>query len=230
MSAAASPTPAAQPPRRAGGGRWLFGCLGVFLVLLIALGAAGWWFVVRPFQQMAAVVQEVATIQQLDQRVTNVEPYTPPEGSELSEDQVTRYVSVLRSVRDDLDVRLAQLEERYRDIGGRQPELMDVPRLASAYVDLFRMLVQAKEAQVAALNAEGFSLAEYRWVRSQVLIAAGLQGAGYDLSSFVQALADGQDPTAPAPAPAAAPAANRELVQAYGDEFDELAFLALLGL
>ena len=230
MSAAASPAPAAQPPRRSGGGRWLFGCLGVILVLLIALGAAGWWFVLRPFQQMAAVVQEVATIQQLDQRVTNTESYTPPDGGELSEAQVTRYVSVLRSVRDDLDVRLAQLEARYGDIGGRQPELMDVPRLASAYVDLFRLLVQAKEAQVAALNAEGFSLAEYRWVRSQVLIAAGLQGAGYDLSSFVQALADGQDPTAPPPAPAAAPAANRALVEAYVDELDDVAILALLGL
>ena len=222
--------PAGTAPRR-GGGRWLFGCLGVVMLLLIVGGIAGWWFVLRPFQQMAAAVQEVATIQQLDQRITNVDPYTPPEDGELSEAQLERYVAVLRSVRDDLDVRLGELEQRYEDVGGRQPQLTDVPRLAGAYADLMRLMVRAKEAQVAALNEQGFSLDEYRWVRSEVLTAAGLQGADYDISSFVQALADGRDPTtAPAPVPAAALAANRALVERHVDDLQELAFLALVGL
>ena len=229
MSAMERPAPAgAAPPR--GGSRWLIGCLGVVLVLFVLIGVAGWWFVIRPFQQMAAAVQEVATIQQLDQRVTRTDPYTPPEDGELSDEQMARYVRVLRGVRDDLDARFVELQRRYEDIGGRQPQLMDVPRLASAYVDLIRLLVRAKEAQVAALNAEDFSLEEYRWVRGQVLVAAGMQGAGYDLSSFVQALADGRDPTAPPPAPSAAPAANRQLVQDHAEELNDLAFLALLGL
>lgn len=222
--------PAGAAPRR-GGGRWLFGCLGVVLVLLIAGGIAGWWFVLRPFQQMAAAVQEVATIQQLDQRVTNTAPYTPPEDRALTEAQLERYLAVLRGVRDDLDVRLGELQRRYEDIGGQQPQLTDVPRLAGAYADLMRLMVRAKEAQVAALNEQGFSQDEYRWVRTEVLTAAGLQGAGYDISSFVQAMADGQDPTAaPAPAPAVAPAANRELVERYVDDLQELGFLALVGL
>ncbi len=222
--------PAGTAPRRSGG-RWLFGCLGVVMLLLIVGGVAGWWFVLRPFQQMAAAVQEVATIQQLDQRVTNVDPYTPPEDGELSEAQLERYLAVLRGVRDDLDVRLGELQRRYEDIGGQQPQLTDVPRLAGAYADLMRLMVRAKEAQVAALNEQGFSLDEYRWVRSEVLTAAGLQGAGYDISSFVQALADGQDPTtAPPPAPAAAPAANRELVERHIDDLEEMGFLVLLGL
>ncbi|TVR86844.1 MAG: hypothetical protein EA416_15000 [Trueperaceae bacterium] len=221
--------PQAQPPRR-GGGRWLFGCLGVVLVLALAVGVAAWWFVLRPLQQMAAVVEEVAAIEELDQRVTNRTPYAVPDDGVLTEEQVERYVAVLASVRGDLDRNLQTLQQRYEDLDGRAPELMDIPRLAGAYLDLFRLLVQAKEAQVEALNAEGFSVAEYQWVRTQVLSAIGLQGAGYDIGSFAQALTDGRDPTA-APAPATpVPAENRALVEAYAEDLDEVAFLALLGL
>lgn len=227
MSVPAAPGAA---PQRSGGGRWLLGCLGVVLVLVLAVGVAAWWFVLRPLQQAAAVVEEVARIQELDQRVTNRAPFAPPDDGELSEDQVERYVAVLHTVRDDLDRNLQTLQQRYEDLDGRAPELMDIPRLASAYLDLFRLLVQAKEAQVAALNAQGFSVAEYQWVRSQVLGAIGLPGAGYDLGSFAQAFADGRDPTAAQTPVPSVPAANRALVEAYTEELDEVAILALFGL
>ena len=227
MSVPATPGAA---PQRSGGNRWLLGCLGVIAVVVIAVGVAAWWFVLRPLQQAAAVVEEVGRIQELDQRVTNRAPFTPPDDAELSEAQVERYVAVLHTVRDDLERDLQTLQQRYEDLDGRAPELMDIPRLASAYLDLFRLLVQAKEAQVAALNAQGFSVAEYQWVRSQVLAAIGLPGAGYDLSGFAQAFADGRDPTAAqAPVPAVPPG-NRALVEAYAEDLDEVAFLALLGL
>ncbi len=226
MSVPAAPQ---SPPSR-GGGRWVFGCLGVVLVVLLAVGVAAWWFLLRPLQQMAAVVEEVATIQELDQRVTNRAPFAAPDDGALSEAQVERYVAVLATVRGDLDRNLQTLQQRYEDLDGRAPELMDIPRLAGAYLDLFRLLVQAKESQVEALNAHGFSVAEYQWVRMQVLSAIGLQGAGYDIGSFAQALTDGRDPTA-APTPAApVPAENRALVEAYAEDLDEVAFLALLGL
>lgn len=223
--------PQAQPPQRGGGGRWLFGCLGVVLVLVLAVGVAAWWFVLRPLQQMAGVVEEVAAIQELDQRVTNRSAFAAPEDGTLSEAQVERYVAVLTTVRTDLDRNLQTLQRRYEDLDGRAPELMDIPRLAGAYLDLFRLLVQAKEAQVEALNAEGFSVAEYQWVRSQVVAAVGIPGVGYDIGSFAQAFADGRDPTAASavPAPTVTPA-NRELVEPYADELDDVAFLVLLGL
>jgi flagellar basal body-associated protein FliL len=222
--------PQAPAPRR-GGSRWLVGCLGVVLVLVLIVGVAGWWFVVRPLQQAAAAVEEVARIQELDARVTNRAPFTPPDDAELSQADVDRYVAVLRSVRSDLDRNLQTLEQRYADLDGRAPELMDIPRLASAYLDLFRLLVQAKEAQVEALNDHGFSVAEYQWVRSQVLAAIGLPGVGYDLGGFAQAFVDGRDPTAAGVATApSVPSANRELVEPYADELDDVAFLVLLGL
>lgn len=221
----AAPTPAAGPRNR-----WVFGCLGVVLVLVLAVGGAAWWYVVRPLQQMASVIEQVATIERLDERVADRSPYVPPEDGELAEAQLERYVAVLESVRADLDQNLSQLQERYDDLDGRAPELTDIPRLAGAYLDLFRMLVAAKEAQVEALNAHGFSLQEYQWVRTQVLGSLGIAGAGYDLASFAQAFTDGRDPTAAAPAPASVPAANRELVERFTERLDEVAVLALFGL
>ena len=221
--------PAAQAQPR-GRNRWVFGCLGVVLVLLLALGGAAWWFVVRPLQQMASVVEQVATIERLDERVSNRSPYAPPEGGELSEAQLERYIAVLETVQRDLDQSLRQLQQRYEDLDGRQPELADIPRLAGAYLDLFRLMVQAKEAQVAGLNAQGFSVAEYQWVRTQVLGALGLQGAGYDISDFAQAFSEGRDPTAGSAPSAPVPEANRALVAAHADALDEVAFLALFGL
>ena len=210
--------------------RWVFGCLGVVLVLVLALGGAAWWFVVRPLQQMAAVVEQVAAIEELDERVTNRSPYVPPEGGELSEAQVERYVAVLETVRADLDQNLRQLQQRYEDLDGREPELADIPRLAGAYLDLFRLMVQAKEAQVAGLNAQGFSLEEYQWVRGQVLGALGLEGAGYDIADFAQAFSEGRDPTTQRAPSAPVPAANRSLIESYADQLDEIAFLVLFGL
>jgi hypothetical protein len=216
--------------RRSGGGRFLFGCLGVLLVLVLALAGAAWWFVGRPLQAMAAVVEQVATIEALDEGIRNRDPFVPPADGLLEEAQVARYVAVLERVRGGLSQNLSQLQRRYEDLGGRQPELLDIPRLASAYLDLFRLMVEAKENQIAALNAEGFSLAEYRWVRGQVLGAVGLVGAGYDIGDFAQAFADGRDPTAPRAATAPIPAANRTLVESFNEQLEEVAFLALLGL
>lgn len=221
--------PTAQPPQR-GRNRWVFGCLGVVAVLALALGGAAWWFVVRPLQQMASVVEQVATIEQLDERVTNRSPYVPPEDGALSEAQLERYVAVLETVRADLDQNLRSLQQRYEDLDGRAPELADIPRLAGAYLDLFRLLVQAKEAQVAGLNAQGFSLEEYQWVRGQVLGALGVPSVGYDIGDFARGLADGSDPTVTrAPTPPV-PAANRDLVESYAAELEDIAILALFGL
>jgi hypothetical protein len=213
-----------------GGGRWVFGCLGVVLVLVLALGGAAWWFVLRPLQAMAAVVEQVAAIEQLDAGIRRQGPYQPPSDGLLEERQVERYVAVLAAVRGDLNQGLVQLQRRYEDLDGRPPELLDIPRLAGAYLDLFRLLVEAKEAQVAGLNAQEFSLEEYRWVRGQVLGALGLEGAGYDIGDFAQAFTDGRSPTTGRAPGTPIPAENRILVESYRGQLEEVAFLALLGL
>ncbi len=208
---------------------WLVGCGVVALIVLVLIGAAAWWYAVRPMAHIAQAAQDVARVERLDAGVLDRSPWLAPANGELTADQVDRYASVLRHVRDDLEGSYRTLEERYAQIDGRRPEWTDIPRLAGAYADFLGLLVEAKESQVAALNAQGFSLAEYAWVRSAVLHAAGLPGSTYDLGAFVRAVTgDGQlDDRV---LPVTVPDANRALIERVGDSFGDLAFLAVLGL
>ena len=233
MTRSAPPSSPAPVPTSTAKGRgcapWLIGCGAVALIGLIVVGALVWWFAARPIAQIAQAAQSVSRIAQIDARVTNRAAFVAPANGELAEEQLERYVAVLRRVRDDLEGRYRTLEARYAEIDGRRPEWTDIPRLASAYADFLGLLVEAKESQVAALNAEGFSLEEYAWVRSTTLSAAGLPGATYDLGAFVTSVTgDGRlDERAPT---LVVPERNRALIERRGAEFGDLAFLAVLGL
>jgi hypothetical protein len=142
----------------------------------------------------------------------------------LNQSQVERYVSASRSIRAGLENRLGQLEARYQQVEdqGRNPNLRE---LAAAYADILRLVVEAKELQVEALNDTGFSLSEYAWVRGQVLRAAGFQTVQVDLSALAE-----ESNNAVRELQASVPEVNVALVQGYVDELEEALPLAAFGL
>ena len=75
---------------------------------------------------------------------------------------------------------------------------LDVPALVSAYRDLAVGYVEAKQVQVDALNEAGFSLAEYRWVRSQAYAALGMPMMDMDVGKIVEDIRAGRTPGATA--------------------------------
>lgn len=217
-------------PRKSGrGNRALGGCLITVAILLLIIVAAGWWFVGRPLAKFSGSVQQIAEIQSMDRQLTNRSAFTAPANNELDASQVDRYMSVLGDIRTEMQAHLTVLEERYEQFGTEQPTLMDIPRLAGAYSDFIGLIAQARQAQINALNAHNFSAEEYGWTRREVLRAAGIQGAGYDLNTYLGALGGAgslegsRDSTPP-------PAGNVELVREYGSELNELGVIAILGL
>lgn len=214
---------------RSRGSKALGGCLLVVAVLLVVIVAAGWWFVGRPLVQFTGSVNQITEIQSMSQQLTNRSTYSPPASGELEAAQVDRYMNVLADIRNEMQTHLTALEERYEQFGTEQPTLMDIPRLAGAYADFIGLIGQARQAQVNALNQHGFSEAEYSWTRREVLRAAGMQGYGYDLNTYLGALGgagnlQGSGDNAPAPAE------NVELVREYGSQLNELGVIAILGL
>ncbi len=225
-----SPDIAPPPSRKPGAGtRWVVGCLVALLIFGALAGAAFWWFVGRPLGQIARAAADVTAVARLDERISDRSAYVPPADGLLEPEQVERYVNVLGSVRSSLEGRLTRLEARFEAIDGRRPTWREVSSLAGAYADLLRLAVEAKEAQVAALNAEGFSLSELRWVRQEVVRAAGLPAADVDLTAYVQGLTAGQAPAARQLDPSTAPLENRALVEGVRDRLDEVGVLLLLG-
>ncbi len=226
-----SPNATTPPPSRkpGAGTRWVVGCLVALLVVGALAGAAFWWFVGRPLGQIARAAADVTRVAALDERVRDRSTFVPPADGRLEAAQVERYVNVLGDVRSSLEGRLARLEARFEAIDGQRPTWRDVSSLAGAYADLLRLAVEAKEAQVEALNAQGFSLSELRWVRQEVVRAAGLPAADVDLTAYVQGLTAGRAPEARQLDPSTAPPENRALVAGVRERLDEVAVLLLLG-
>lgn len=109
--------------------------------------------------------------------------------------------------------------------------LADVVRMAVANQDVLRLVVEAVDVQAAALDTHGFSAEEYRWVRWEVLRAAGVPGVlMFGVDNLTARFTGREARTAGPPSLARVPEANRQLVAAYREEIEDAGVLARLGL
>ena len=65
--------------------------------------------------------------------------------------------------------------------------------------DLAKTYVDAKKAQVEALNSACFSLDEYRWVRQQAYAAVGMPIVDMDFAKVIDDAMAGRSPEKPGP-------------------------------
>jgi hypothetical protein len=159
----------------------LGGCLAVALVAVVGGAIAGWFIVVKPLWQAGSELVESgkqwAQVAEMDASVSNAAPYTPPAQDRLDGDAVARFIAVQLAIEQALGGNWQALEQKYEALDqrvkaeGRNPTMSE---LFGAYNDLSGIILAAKRAQVDALNAQGMSLAEYRYLRMQGYMAAGL--------------------------------------------------------
>lgn len=202
------------------------GCGVVFLLLLLAGAGVAWYFVGGPAARVVGAVRDVQRIETIRDGIQHTGAYQPPQDGVLSEGQVDRYLAVQRSMIDRLEGRVETLRERYEAIDQRGGN--PTPgELAQAWADTTGLLVEATEAQVDALNANDFSLDEYRWVRGQVLAAAGFTVPTYDVTDLA-----GEGPSDPAVglATGAVPETNVEIVAPHREEIERTVPFAWFGL
>jgi hypothetical protein len=92
-----------------------------------------------------------------------------------------------------------------------------------------------RAAQVTALNAQGMSAEEYRWIRDQAYAAAGIPIAAFNLNAFIEAARGGdvqklgesmQQQIAEAIEPTEK---NKDLVKPLAGKLGEWASLAWMG-
>lgn len=156
-------------PKKGGMGKKIaFGCLGVLLLLSLAGGIIVYRFVIVPGRSMMQSAEALQQIETLNQDIRNQQPFTAPES--LTANHVDRFVGVQRQLLAQLEGRMGELEARYEQTDQND---MTFNEIINVWQDLAGVLVDAKRAQVDALNAADFSLAEYAWVRQQVFIALG---------------------------------------------------------
>jgi len=201
------------------------GCLGVLVVLAVVGGGVAWFKVIKPGMEFAGGIAELGReYSELNESIDNRSGFTPPADGELNEERFQRFLAAQRQMRNELEGRLGELQEKYEaledeiDERGGQAGLGD---MMAAYGDLTGLLIDAKRAQVDALNSQDFSLQEYTWVRDQVYRAIGESVAVAAVSNG--AGGGGEYETS-------IPEATREMVEPHREELLEGHALAWWGL
>ena len=232
--------PYAPPPKKSNTVRnVVLGCGVVLLLVSIVAAILLYQFVWKPGRELIASGAEIGErfeeMSRLEEEVEDRSPYTPPADRELSAAQVERFVAVQQAVRTDLGPRWQELEARYEDTdgGAQDPSL---PEMIAFWRELGGLASEAKRRQVDALNEQGFSVAEYEWVREQVYLALGMDALAVGLDDVVSAAQEGgfgameELARKQEEADQAVPPENRALVQPYREQLEEWAPLAMMGL
>ena len=219
--------------------KFAIGC-GILLVLGLIGAAVATYFIVNKVTSTVAEFAALGEVPEIERRVRNTETFTPPESGELTEAQVARYVKVQQHVRTLLGSRFSEFETKYAELSRRmdkdQGTVFDAPTVIAGYVDLARTYVDAKKAQVEALNESNFSLAEYRWVRQQAYAAIGMPVMEFDVAKVIDDVKEGRTPQEP-PAPhmsgslgPSGPEVNKTLVAPHKKMLEDNVALSYFGL
>lgn len=213
------------------------GCLGAVLVFGVGGAVGAYYFLWRPAKAYVGEFAKLKEIPRLNQQVTKTAAFTPPAGNELTGEVVDRFVRTQKDIQTKMGQRLEELSAKYRTIGqsldaGRRPTWAEI---TGAYKDVAGLILDAKRAQVEALNQNNFSVAEYDWTRQRIYEAAGIP-INADFEKILKSIAEGtasdqenRPPAATGTAPLV-PEKNRTLVAPHTKELGERAVLAAFGL
>lgn len=219
--------------------KFAIGCL-IVLGLVVVVGGVGLYFaydrLIKPTMEMAGSVKELVQMADMEKQVRSTAAFEAPTGDELTQPMVDRFLKVQQQVEAALGPRMTDLKAKYEQLDKtlsgekRQATMREV---ASGLKDLTTILLQAKRAQVDALNAAGFSVPEYEWVRQQVYAAIGVAAVGLDMKKVAAEAKAGNVDALSKPkrdAVGNVPEANKALVAPHEKQLREWAPLAFFGL
>ena len=217
----------------------LTGCLIVIVIAMVGLGVSCYYAyrIAKPMIVSAGdYVARAREMAQLGDRITNKSPYVPPANGELTEGQIERFIAVQTKVRSELGARWDEIETKSADIRKKTEgnEHLSFSEVTSIFSDLANIYIEARRAQVTALNTQKFSDGEYNWVRRRVWEAAGMHVAsGIDMSKIEEIARQGAQrsraelPDIPTPE---VPKKNLALIKPHLQQLKEWIPLAVLGL
>jgi hypothetical protein len=219
--------------------KFVVGCL-VALGLLLVVGGIGLYFaydrLIKPGMEMAGSIKELGALADMEKQVANTTVFEVPEGDELTEAMVTRFVAVQQKMQGALGPKMAELKTKYDQLDkalSGEKRAASFRELAVGLKDLSAIVLQAKKAQVEALNASSFSVREYEWVRQQVYAAVGIAAVGYDMKKMAEGAQVGDAESFKKPERTTVgdvPEHNKTLVAPYEKQLKEWAPLAFFGL
>jgi len=218
----------------------LLAILGTIVLFLLVSTAVFYFYLLRPAQRVMGDLDQVADLEAMNSEVWNKAPFTPPAGDELSPTDLGRFAGVQEDMIGALGpTDLALLTERAAKLKGLvmsgekvETEHTNMRQALLAFEGLGAVLTRAKQAQIDALNQEGFSVEEYRWVREHVYAALGFSRPTSYLEDVAARLEAGEKEPEPeeAPEPPPVPEQNKEMVAPYSASAEEWFPFLVFGL
>ncbi len=209
------------------------GCGVVAGVMMLALGV-GSYFLYSAGKKYFEGYAELAEIPALNEQIRDQSAYRPPADGRMTAAQVEQYTRIQQSIRNELGARFRQLETKYDQLSRDLDETgrdANIRELLSAWADVISLVVDAKRAQVHALNQAGYSLDEYYWVRQQTLMALGYGAFAWNLEALAEDPSAMWAPKTPdATENLEALRHNRALLQEHEDSLDDWLALSFFGL
>jgi hypothetical protein len=208
-------------------------------ILVLAAGAAvvgvGYYGYLK-VRSTVSQIAELGQVHDIERGVKVRTPFVVPASGELTQAQVDKLMKVTSRVHDRLEKDLALFQRTYQTLAQKkEATAADLPALMSAYKDLAADWLNAKRAQVDALNEAGLSLDEYRWIRSAAYGALDIPFTDVDfgrLADQIKSRSGGSDGTVLVGGALAGrgPASNLKLVEKYRKQLEDYMPLAAFGL
>jgi hypothetical protein len=217
------------------------GCLVVLVVCGVAAAAVGYYVygkarsTISEFTATATQFAELGKIPQIENGVEIKTPFMIPSGGTLTQSQVDKFVHVQAHVRTRLGHNFEVLQQKYKTLMDKKDaNVLDLPQLVAAYRDLAASWIDAKRAQVQALNEVGLSLSEYRWIRSESYKSLNMPLVDIDFGKIAEQIRNNQQPSQEimlggAFSGSASPE-NVRLVERYRKQLEENMPMATFGL
>jgi hypothetical protein len=210
------------------------GCLVVAVVAGAAVVGVGYYGYLKVKSTVAQLAQ-LQKVPEIERGIRVKTPFVVPASGELTASQVERFMKVTTDVRDRLGKDMVTFERNYKTLAAKKDyTAADMPALLSAYRDMATGWLDAKRAQVDALNEVGLSLDEYRWIRSESYRALGVPFIDVDFARIAEQARSGGQQSAPVLVGGAStgpgPASNLKLVEKYRKQLEDYVPLASFGL
>lgn len=205
---------------------------GVLVLVLVVAGTYGYQ---RFYAPLVRPLMFVTAAGRLEQGLRNTSPFQVPESGALTPEQWTRYCDVEEAVETVVGPAMGVMAKQREALASNASQQSgEVPLMTAiaAFREIGPVYLKAKQAQIDALNKAGFSMDEYRWVRRQVLLGAGLPLAELDLDGMKTAAQEkraGVEVKTTAPEPTAA-ATNGALVSPRRAQLESWLALAFFDL
>jgi hypothetical protein len=205
------------------------------LVVLLIVAAVGVNVYLTRFSPAAPFLQgarNASASQRMETMLRNQSEYVPPESGEVSADQIARFVKVEERVESFAGARFAVFKAAGDNIQRAASERGLTVQIGAKEVgSIGTLFLQAKQAQIDAMNAAGFSKDEFDWVRRKAYASANLDFAQLDLAQLLRFESLQERITVKRHSRGAPPTAEtRRLVEPLLPSLERWRTLALLGL